>query len=104
MLRAMGPLLPVVLVLCRYDERGEGRVYREGDRALLFDSVAAWKSWAKDRPLPEKFYAYPLRNLSAQLAHLKLFKKDGITGVSYPDAGTVPIDDLIARIQKETPC
>jgi hypothetical protein len=95
----MSPLAPVVLVLCRYDERGQGQVYREADCVFWFSSVAAWRAWVKDRPLPEKFYAYPLRNLSAQLDHLKTFKKDGITAILYPDGRTLPIDDLIGLIQ-----
>jgi len=97
----MSPLVPLVLVLCRYDERGQGGVYREGGCAFWFDSLAAWKAWVKDRPMPEKFYAYVLRNPSAQLEHLKIFKKDGITAVVTPDAGQVAIDDLIARIATE---
>jgi hypothetical protein len=98
----MSSLSRVVHVLCRYDERGQGQVHREGNCAFWFESVSAWKSWVKDRPQPEKFYAYPLRNLSAQRDHLKHFKKDGITAVRYPDGRTVPIDDLIGRIQAES--
>lgn len=94
----MSPLTPVVLVLCRYDERGQGKVYREGDGAFWFASVAAWNAWVKDRPPAEKFYAYPLRNLTAQLDQLKIFKKDGIAAVLYPDGGTIPIDELISTI------
>jgi len=95
----MSPLVPLVLVLCRYDERGQGGVYREGDCAFWFASLAAWKAWVKDRPLPDKFYAYVLRNLSAQLDHLKHFKKDGIAAVRYPDGRTLPIDELIGMIE-----
>lgn len=98
----MTPLAPLVLVLCRYDERGQGRVYREGDCAFWFASKETWTAWVKERPLPEKFYVYPLRNLSAQLDHLKLFKKDGIIAVVHPDAGRVAIDTLIARVAAES--
>lgn len=95
----MGPPHPLVLVLCRYDERGHGKVYREGDCAFWFSSAAAWAEWVKGRPLPEKFYVYPLRNLSAQLNHLRLFQKDGITSIRYPDGRTIAIGELISAVQ-----
>jgi len=95
----------LVLVLCRYDERGQGQIYREQGSVCLFRSVEAWTAWVKERALSGKFYAYPLRNPTAQLDHLRLFQKDGIAGVLYdppsPDSAPVPIDELISRMEAE---
>jgi hypothetical protein len=90
------------MVLCRYDAKGAGAVYREGDRAYWFASLDSRDRWIKALPLPEKFYSFPLRGPRAQHSHLKRFKKDGFVGVMYdpraPGEDMIPIDDLIAAI------
>src|SRR5438477_637136 len=90
----------LVLVLCHYDDRGQGKVYRERDCSYWFPSVESHTHWIKVLQLSGKFYTYVLRRLSDQLAHLKIFKKDGFTGVVYdpqhPGAEMIPIDDLIS--------
>ncbi len=97
----------VILVLCNYDEKGQGVAYRERNCTHWFPSVESYQHWIQMLSLPrsDKFYAYPLRNLSDQLAHLKIFKKDGFTGVVYdpqaPGADMTPIDDLISTIEDE---
>jgi hypothetical protein len=95
----------VVLVLCRYDEKGQGVLYRERDCAYWFASLDSYARWIKPLPQSEKFYKYVLRRLSTQLEHLKLYKKDGFVGVVYdpqhPGAEMTPIDELMSAIASE---
>lgn len=99
----------VALVLCRYSEQGQGTTYRERDCTYWFSSLERCNAWIQSDPFHGNFYAYPLRGLSAQLAHLKLFQKSGFVGVVCDappgGSGSIPIDELVsaiaARLEKD---
>jgi hypothetical protein len=88
----------LMLVLCKYDEKGQGQVYRERDCSYWFASVDGYKTWIAPLQEPGKFYVFPLRGLAPQRERLKSLKKEGFVGVVYDpqQAGEeeVPLDDL----------
>ena len=92
-------------MLCHYDEKGQGQVYRRQNCACWFPSVERYTQWIQRLALPGKFYAFPLRNLADQLAYLKIFRNDGLSGVLYDpqesDADGIPLDDLAATLEEE---
>lgn len=100
--RWMGTIHKVMLVLCKYDEKGQGQIYRERDCAYWFASVDSYKNWLKVVQLPGNFYAFPLRGLLSQMERLKSLRKEGFVGVFYDPkkAGEamIPIDDLASAL------
>ena len=87
-------------MLCHYDEKGQGQVYRRENCACWFPSVERYTQWIQSLALPGKFYAFPLRNLADQRAYLELHRKDGLSGVVY-DGERISLDDLASAIDEE---